>query len=114
MHCEVTFGGHEEILQTGENKESPKKCSAFIFQTQLKGTHIGSMHRCCMDGVEGVSSSFGLMGQVWGKLVMLGVAFGLPRIFWVLQPNPRCRKAPQGTPSERKEPQAPSNVILPT
>ena len=114
MHCEVIFGGHEEVLQTGENKESPQKCSAFIFQTQLKGTHIGSMHRCCMDGVEGVSGSFGLMGEVWRKLVMLGVAFGLPRIFWVLQPSLRCRKAPQGTPSERKEPQAPSKVILPT
>ena len=67
-----------------------------------------------MDGVDGVYSSFGLTGEVWGTLVMLGVAFGLPRIFWVLQPNQRCRKAPQGTPSERKEPQAPSKVILPT
>ena len=114
MHCEVIFGGHKEVLQTRENKESPKKCSAFIFQTQLKGTHIGSMHRCCMDGVEGVSSSFGLMGDVLGKLVMLGVACGLPRIFWVLQPNPQCRKALQGTPAERKKPQAPSKVILPT
>ena len=109
MHCEVIFGGHKEVLQTRENKESPKKCSTFIFQTQIKRTQIGSM-----DGVEGVSSSFGLMGEVWGKLVMLGVAFGLPGIFWVLQPSPRCRKAPQGTPSERKEPQAPSKVILPT
>ena len=104
MHCEVIFGGHEEVLQTRENKESPKKCSAFIFQTQLKGTHIGSMHRCDMDGVEGVSSSFGLMGEVWGKLVMLGVAFGLPRIFWVLQPNPRCRKVPHPNASNPKPP----------
>ena len=114
MHCEVIFGGHKEVLQTRENKESPKKCSAFIFQTQLKGTLIGSMHRCCMEGVEVVSSSLGLMGGVWGNLVMLGVAFGLPRIFWVLQPNPRCRKAPPGTPSKCREPQAPSKVILPT
>ena len=114
MHCAVIFGGHEEVLQTRENKETQKKCSAFIFQTQLKGTHIRSMHRCCMDGVEGVSSSFGLITGVWGRWVMLGVAFGLPRICWVLQPNPQCRKAPQGTPSERKEPQAPSKVILAT
>ena len=104
MHCEVIFGGHEEVLQTRENKESPKKCSAFIFHTQLKGTHIGSMHRCCMDGVEDVSSSFGSMGGGWGRWVMLGVAFGLLRICSVLQAILRCCKAPKGTPSNAKNP----------